>query len=106
MTRFTQTHNFTAKDHADIIEKYLGRPLDYVIVNTGSLNSAIEKKYAKYKEYPVIDDLGSNYHAKVIRGDFASPVAIKKQPGDALPRSLMRHDHEKLLKSLIKILNK
>lgn len=104
MTRYTQTHNFKATDHIDIIEKYLGSPLDYVLVNHGPINPAIAKKYATYHEFPVLDDLPVDHHSKVIRGNFASSVEVKKQPGDKLARALMRHDRDKLLQALIRIL--
>lgn len=104
MTRYTQTHQFSALDHVQEIEKYAGRPLDYIFVNAGSINPKILKKYAASKEFPVEDNLPNMPGRKIIRGDFASSVPVKKQPGDRTPRSLMRHDQDKITQALLKIL--
>lgn len=104
MTRFTQTHGYTALDHVKVIEKHIGKPLDYILVNTGSVTSKIEKKYAKFKEYPVINDLQNHPTAKKISGDFTSSVEVKSKSGDKIPRALMRHDPKKLEKALLDII--
>lgn len=104
MTRYTQTHHFTAADHLVEIEKYAGSYMDYVLVNSGSIHPEIEKKYASFQEYPVIDDLKKMAPRKIIRGDYASSVKVQRQKGDKLPRSLMRHDQAKLAKALLEIL--
>lgn len=104
MTRYTQTHNFTALDHVRQIEKYLTRPVDYVIVNNGAIKPDILKKYAKNKEYPVVDDTGKLDHGRVIYGDFGSQVETQKVAGDQTVRSLMRHDQQKLTQALLSII--
>jgi uncharacterized cofD-like protein len=104
MTRYTQTHNYTAQEHVHEMEAYAGKYMDYVLVNTGSIAPAIEKKYAKYNEFPVVNDLQGMKPRSIIRGDFASSVKLKRQKGDTLPRALMRHDQAKLAKALLSIL--
>lgn len=103
MTRYTQTHNLSAKEHVDLIEKYIGRKPDYVIVNNGPINPEIESTYAKQKEYPVVDDLSDDSY-QIVRESLASSITVEKQPGDKLARSLMRHDQEKLTKTLLNII--
>lgn len=103
MTRATQTPDFTAADHVSTIEQYMGTQLDYVFVNTGRINTQIAKAYAKQHEYPVVNDLNGQ-HYKVIAGDFASSVQVKKKKGDKLTRALMRHDKTKLTRALKKII--
>ncbi len=103
MTRYGQTFGFTAKDHIQVLEKYLGRDcLDYVLINTKSMPKSALAKYKKVKEFPVVDDLKDSYF-KVIRGDFLSKKETKRIPGDILKRSLIRHDSNKLAKALFKL---
>jgi uncharacterized cofD-like protein len=103
MTRYGQTYNFTAKDHVQVLEKYLGRNcLDFVLVNSSPIPKTALKEYKREKEAPVIDNLKNN-HFKVIRGDFLSRKAIKKVPGDILRRSLVRHDSDKLAKIILSL---
>src|SRR4030042_6173328 len=92
MTRCGQTTGFTAKDHIQVLEKYLGKNcLDYILVNTKAIPKSALLKYRKMKEFPVINDLKDSYF-KVIRGDFLSKKETKHIPGDILKRSLVRHD--------------
>src|SRR4030042_1288888 len=87
MTRYGQTFGFTAKDHIQVLEKYLGRDcLDYVLINTKSIPKSALTKYRKVNEFPVVDDLEDSYF-KVIRGDFLSKKETKHVPGDILKRS-------------------
>ena len=104
MTRYTQTHDYTAADHVTEIERYLGRQLDYILVNTGPINPQISKVYQKHQEYQVVDDLVAKPGQHIVHGDFASSVPIQKTPGDQLPRALMRHDQKKLTTALLKII--
>jgi len=103
MTRSGQTFGFSAKDHIQVLEKYLGKNcLDYVLINAKTLPESALAKYKKIKELPVIDDLKDSYF-KVIRGDFLSKKETKPIPGDILKRSLIRHDSDKLAKALFKL---
>ncbi len=103
MTRYGQTFGFTAKDHIQVLEKYLGENcLDCVLVNIKSFPKAALAKYKKVKEFPVVDDLNDSYF-KVIRADFLSKKETKRVPGDILKRSLIRHDPNKLARVLFKL---
>lgn len=105
MTRFTQTHEYTALDHLSKVEDKIGKSVDYVIVNTGRINPKILDVYAHSKEFPVVNDLVTTKTTKIISGDFASSKKVSKVKGDTLVRSLMRHDSEKLTSALLKIIN-
>lgn len=106
MTRFTQTHLMTAREHVEAVVKYAGRQPDVIILNTGIIPDQLLKKYAEQNELPVQDDLADweklHPQTKVIRGDFVSKVIAKPVAGDALERSLLRHDGEKLAAVLVK----
>lgn len=104
MTKYGQTYGFTAKDHIQALEKYLGKDhLDFVLVNSKPTPKAALKKYKKEHEFPVIDDLKDSYF-KIIRSDFLSKKETKRVLGDILKRSLIRHDPNKLAKTLIKLI--
>ncbi|NMB56810.1 YvcK family protein [Candidatus Beckwithbacteria bacterium] len=103
MTCFTQTCNYKASDHVKEIANYLGKNPDYVLINSGKIPAKALKLYQESNEFPVEDDLDrKNY--KVISEDFVSTVAAVKQAGDALHRSLLRHNNVKLTEKLLKIL--
>lgn len=104
MTRYTQTHGYTATDHLAAIEKYAQKPMDYVLVNTAPIASEIEQAYAESGEYPVKDDLQTREGQTILRGDFASTTKIKKNDSDVVPRSLMRHNQQKLAEALLTLI--
>jgi len=100
MTRPGQTFGYSAKNHIRDIEKYLGKHLDFVIINSGQMPSSALEKYAEDNNFPVKDDLKDDYF-KIIRGDFLSDKETKKVDGDIITRSLIRHDSNKLAKAII-----
>ena len=104
MTHYSQTHNMTAKDHLDTVAHYFQRTPDVVVVNNGPISEELLKAYAVQKEYPVKDDLPNNGGTKIIHGDFISQVKIQLNSNDEVKRSLLRHDENKLMESLEKIL--
>lgn len=102
MTKYGQTYGFTAETHIKTLEKYLGgRVLDYVIVNNSSYPADTLKLYEEFHEEPVKDDLGEGEGYKVIRADIVNDQRIEKSKADTLVRSLIRHDSDKLAKTII-----
>jgi len=101
MTRYGQTHDFTAKDHVKELTKYTGRKPDVVLINTAPLPREIIHTYKKQNEFLVKDDLGSHDGYAIIRSDFLSPEEIRIPSGDILKRSLIRHDSHKLAQVII-----
>lgn len=93
-TKAGQTTDRSAQDHVDILTEYMGRKPDYVIVHSGTFTQDVLDLYASEGEYPVVDDLDEN--ASVIRADIASVSSVPAVEGDPVPRSLTRHDSEKL----------
>ena len=103
MTKFGQTYNFSAKDHIKTLEKYIGKSLDYVLVNTSQYPQDVLRKYKDMKEFPVVDDLPEKAYYKVIREPFVSSALVAKSSSDTLVRSLIRHDSDKLAAQLAKL---
>lgn len=103
MTTYAQTHQFSATKHLQVIEAAVGRSMDYCIVNSAPLPPLILEAYHSHHEYPVIDDLGSK--PGVIRAPLIHAAQVKRQVGDRLNRSFLRHDPISLAQVIIKILN-
>jgi uncharacterized cofD-like protein len=104
MTRYTQTHNMSAGDHLNIIEKQIGRRVDAVIMNNGKIPSKILKAYKEQHEYPVTDDLKKPEGRRVIRINLIRSTLVKQNLADTVHRSYLRHDPEKLNRVLCKII--
>lgn len=103
MTKYGQTYNYPASEHIATLEKYIGKSLDYVLINTEKYPQAILDKYAKQKEFPVLDDLSDKSYYTVIRKPFVNKEPVQKVATDTLVRSLIRHDSDKLAKILAEI---
>lgn len=104
MTKQGQTHGYTAQDHKEDIERYIGKKISHMVMNTENIPPEIIAAYEKEEEFPVRDDVVSKRNFKVHRLPLLSKKAYTKSTGDALSRSLLRHDPKKvasLLKSII-----
>ena len=103
MSKIGQTRGFTQKSMIEEVEKYIGREVDYILLNNGRLPDKAFKRYIEQGEHKFEDDLGENGRREVIRTDLVANSVIKKDKGDVLNRSLVRHDPYKLGKELYKI---
>lgn len=93
-TTASETSGYTASRHVEEIAVYAGRKPDYVVMHSGTISENILEYYAKKMAFPMIDDLGED--AGVVRGVFADVVPLHKIEGDAIERSLIRHDPKKV----------
>lgn len=101
VTKKGQTNGLSAKGHLKTVEAYLGRKFDSVIMNDAPIPEKVRKYYESEGEYPVEDDLEDE---RVIRGDFLSERLYEAKLSDAASRSLLRHDPEKLARSLLSLI--
>ncbi|NBD73792.1 uridine diphosphate-N-acetylglucosamine-binding protein YvcK [Patescibacteria group bacterium] len=99
MTKFGQTHGFRLSDYVSEYERYLGRPLDHILVNTTPLPPEILTRYEAERDYPVVDDLSPDA-SHVTRCDLLAEEEVEAQAGDTLKRSLIRHDPDKIADAL------
>ena len=90
----SETSGYSASKHVAEIEAYAGRKPDHIIMHTGHIPADILEYYEKKNAFPVIDDLGDD--PRVVRGTFADVVPLHKIEGDAIERSLIRHDPKKI----------
>jgi uncharacterized cofD-like protein len=104
MTRYSQTHNFSAQDHINEVEKYLDHQLDYVFFNNRPIPEKVLRLYQKEKGFPVKNDLKEKKHYQLIKKDFLAPAVRIKPKGDALQRSYLRHNPQKLAKAVATLL--
>ena len=89
MTQFTETHSFSAKDHLDVVESYLGKEvIDYILVNNKMPDQKLLEKYAEEHSYLVENDLEDD---RVVFDDFINE------------RILVRHNSKKLGKKIIDV---
>lgn len=106
MTKFGQTNNFTASEHLNELEKYLGKGvIDVCLVNkTKKIPKKVLARYRQEKAFPVQDDLDEKLPVKIIRRSLVSSKIYTRPKGDKLKRSLIRHDSAKLAKAIVSLL--
>jgi len=92
MTKFGETDNYTAGQFVKTIEKNIGKPVNFVIVNREQPGSAIVNKYKKEKASLVKCDLAEK---RIIKADL-----LEMEGG------IIRHNIKNLSEIIIKILNK
>ena len=97
-TKAGQTDGYTASEHIAEIARYAGRIPNVVLAHDGSFPDDVLARYAEEGEYPVTMD-GSE-HDDVRMLPLASVQQVVKTEGDALARSLIRHDPEKIAQAI------
>ena len=106
MTEWGQTFGFSVQDFIHELDRYFPvSNLDYVFINSEPIHKNIIKKYLSQQAMPVVNNLSKKYKFKIIQGDLIRNKTVKKQQGDHLKRSLIRHDPDKLARLCIKTLN-
>lgn len=104
MSKIGQTRGLTQAECLKIIEDHIGRKTNYVLINNGQIPSVAYKRYIKKGEHLIEDDIREdNFEGSVIRTDLVATGKVKKEKGDELDRSLVRHDSKKLEKHLYRI---
>jgi len=96
MSKIGQTRELTQQSMLDILEKYIGKNVDYILMNNGEIPERALKRYLNRGEHIFKDDLKDNGKRTIIRADLIANSLVKKEKGDKLVRSLVRHDPEKL----------
>ena len=105
MSKKGQTRGLTLESMLSLVEGYIGRKFDYVLVNNGRIPEKAYQRYIKQGEHIFKDDIKKNGR-EVIRADLVANSVIKKDKGDTLDRSLVRHDPDKVANELYKIFRK
>jgi hypothetical protein len=110
MTQPGQTDGYTARQHLAVLTAYLGRQVEAVVLNNGTLPDAIRAIYAKHGSYPVVQDLTAAdvplYCADLVaRPDAATLHTYTRPqgPGMDVGLHLMRHDPGRLAAQIMAI---
>lgn len=117
MTKSGESYGYKASDYLADLGKYLPLSrLTHVIVNTDRTTElSVEKAYKKEGAEWVEDDLSSSeitnhkfsnsqIKFEVIREKLLAKGKVKKEKGDTLVRSMVRHDSDKLAKVIVRLL--
>lgn len=98
-TKAGQTGGMSAQEHVSDLERYLGRPIDFILsCSDGRFDTDVLERYLSEGEEPVVDDHGDD--PRVMRASVASVHIVPPMPEDPVPRSLARHDPDKLAEAL------
>lgn len=102
MSKKGQTRGMTHFDIVRIMEEYIGRKMDFILLNNGEISGNLIKRYKEDGESLLEDDFNVN-DQRVLRKDIVANTEYVKEKGDALKRSLVRHDPDKLGNELYEI---
>lgn len=99
------TLNWKVSDYVKNTEEYMGKPIDFIVVNTESLSPEQIANYKIKESLGILieDDLDDT---RVIRESLLSHEFFVNSKGDTMKRSFIRHDSEKLAECIKKIINK
>jgi uncharacterized cofD-like protein len=104
MTKHGHTDGFKVSDFVNKVEEYLGNKVfDYNIYNTKKPSAAFLKKYSHEGDW-VDPDNGVLKNKRFIGANLVSPEIYKQDPADKLKRTLIRHDPDKLAKTIISLI--
>jgi uncharacterized cofD-like protein len=107
VTKPGQTDGFTVADYAREIERLIGgRSLDYVLYNSHKPSRELLEKYAAAGEYAVEFDskVLAHAHYRAIGEPLVSDTVPKLKPAEQLiPRTLIRHDSDRLARMIMRV---
>jgi uncharacterized cofD-like protein len=106
MTKIGQTRHKSLKEIVNIVENSIGKKLSYILINNGKIPKEAYQRYVADGENLIQNNLTERKGRVLICDDLVANNDIKKEKGDVLKRSLVRHDSLKLGKALYRIFNK
>ncbi len=96
VTKRGQTDGYGAKRFVDTVSRFLPEThLQHILLNNGAIAPELLARYEAEGEHPVYDDLPMD-DLRVVRNDFVGRKPVPSVSGDALKRSLIRHDPGRL----------
>lgn len=103
MARTDQTRDFSVQGFTAAIEHYLGAPVDKIIYNTEIPSKDLLRRYLRKSESVVVVD------SRLSKARFAGARLVSRTPpviqkSDPLPRTLVRHDPDRLARAIMKYL--
>jgi uncharacterized cofD-like protein len=109
MTKAGHTDGYAVADFVRAIERHIGAGrIDFVTYNTAEADPELLAKYAGEGEYPVratlADEAGRNVcepPCTALPADLLSRGAVAQKAHDAVKRSLVRHDPDRLAATIV-----
>jgi uncharacterized cofD-like protein len=109
MTKVGHTEGYAVGDFVRAIEQHIGKGrVDFVTYNTGEADAELLTRYAGEGEFPVRADLvaegGKNVcepPCTALPGDLISRGQVVQKSYDAIKRSLIRHDQDRLAATIV-----
>src|SRR3989344_6007928 len=103
MNKRGQTTQFKVSDYLRELKRFLGKDVfDFIVVNSSKASEDLIKLYEQEGD-PVLNDLKND--SRIIAVDLLSSEVVQAQKTDALKRSLLLHDSQKLANELMKIVD-
>jgi len=104
MTKHGHTDGFRVSDFVKTIEQHLGdKVFDYVVFGAKKPSAALLKKYSHEGDW-VEPDKKILKDKRFIGANLVSPILYRQDPADKLKRALIRHDPDKLAKTIISLI--
>lgn len=104
MTKHGHTDGFLVTNFTEAVERYLGDKIfDYVIFNTRKPLAGLLKKYSHEGDW-VEPDKKALKDKRFIGASLVSSTLYRQDPADRLKRTLIRHDPDKLAKTIISLI--
>ena len=106
MTSRGETDGFTLSRLVSKLEEYLfPKKIDIIITNTEPIPPLLLQRYRALEEIPLTIDFEQlPKNKKIIKAPLLNHGKIKKVKGDALRRSLLQHDPQKLARCVMKVI--
>lgn len=102
MTKAGHTDGWSADDFARTIERYLGGRFDFVVYNSRTPSPELVRRYAREGERPVSPP--ATRDKRFVGADLVSRQIAARRAGDPLKRTLIRHDPDRLARSLMRFI--
>ena len=106
MTKIGQTRHKSLKEIVRIVEDHIGKKLNYILINNGRIPKEAYQRYIVDGENLIQNNLEEEKGRVIVYRDLVANDEIKREKGDILKRSLVRHDSQKLGKVLYGIFSK
>ena len=99
------TMNWSKADYLKIIEKYLGKQVDFILDNNEPF-SALQKEHYQRDGSEGIFIKSSLQDSRVLEIPLIHDILLSQDQNDTVKRSLIRHDSQKLAEAIQKIVLK
>jgi uncharacterized cofD-like protein len=101
MSRLGQTTGMHVTDYVTELQRYLGRAPHHVLCNSTPFDTELLVRYEAEGNHQVAVETNNTNETTFHYLDLLASEAIVRVSGDTVPRSLIRHDSEKLAAAVV-----